>query len=63
MAAEGEEVAVHRLHIDLEVGRTLGSVHQDGDAVSVSDADNLLDGIHRTQHVAHMGHADKLRFL
>ena len=60
MAAEGEEVAVHRLHIHLEVRRTLGSVHQHGDAMPMGNADDLLNGIDGSQHITHMRHADDL---
>ena len=63
MAAEGEEIAVHRLHVDLEVRSTLGTIHQDRDAMLVSRLDDLLHGIHRSQDIADMRHADDLRPL
>ena len=48
MAAEGEEVAVHRLYVYLEVGCALRSVYQDGNVVSVGDLNNVGNIVHRT---------------
>ena len=48
MTTKGEEIAIHRLHIHLEVGRTLGTIHQDRDIVSVGHTDNLLHRINRS---------------
>ena len=61
MTAEGKEVAIHSLNIDLEVWRTLGSVHQNGNAVFVGNPDNVSNGVHRAQHIADMSHADEFR--
>ena len=58
MTAEGKEIAVHRLHIHLEMGCALGTVHQDGNAVLMCNFHDFIDRIHRSQHIAHMGHAD-----
>ena len=63
MTAEGKEIAVHRLHVYLEVRSTLGTVHQDWDAMLVSRLDDFLHGIHRSQDIADMGNADDLRPL
>ena len=60
VTAEGKKVAIYRLNVHLEVWRALGTIHQYGDAVGVSSLDNLLNGINRTQYVAHVGHADDL---
>ena len=59
MTGEGEEVAVEVLHINRHVGHGLCSINKDGDVVPMGDADDVLNGIHRTQHVADMGAADE----
>ena len=58
MAAEGEKVTIHRLHIHLEMGCTLGTIHQDGDIMGMSRLDDLFHWIDRAQYIAHMGHTD-----
>ena len=60
MTAKGKEVAVHCLHIYLEVWGALGTIHQHRDAVSMSRLDNLAYRIYCTQHIAHMSHTDEL---
>ena len=60
MSAERKKVAIHRDNIYLHVGRTLGTIYQNGDAVFVSYADDFLDRIHRSQHIADVGYADEL---
>ena len=63
MAAEGEEITIHRLHINLEVRCALGAVYQYWDAMSMSHSDDVLHWIHRTQYIADMSHRDNLRAL
>ena len=58
MATEGKEVTVEVLHIHTEVRRTLRTIYQHGHAMFVGNANNFLDGIYRTQHIADMGDAD-----
>ena len=58
MAAEGEEIAVHRLNIHLEVRRTLSPIHHDGDIMGMRHLNHLLHRIHRSKHIAHMGYTD-----
>ena len=57
MTTEGKEVAVHSLYVYTEVGRTLGTIHQDGNVVLVSNFDNVCNGIHRSQNIADMSDA------
>ena len=63
MTAESEKVAIHGLHIHLEVRRALGTVNQNRDAVLMGNLDNLLDGINGSQHIADMSHTDDLRLF
>ena len=63
MSAESEEVAIHGLNVDLEVGCALGSIHQNGDAMGVGYLDDLFNGIDGAQNVAHMGHTDNLGLI
>ena len=60
MAAEGKKVTIHRDNVYLHVGCTLRTIDQNGDAVFVSYADDFLDRIHRSQHIADVGYADEL---
>ena len=60
MTAEGEKVTIHRLHIHLEMGCTLGTIHQDGDIMGVSYLNNSLNGIHSTQNITNMRYTDDL---
>ena len=60
MSAEGEEVAIHRLHIHLEMGCTLGTIHQHRDTALVGYLYNFLHRINRSQHVADVSDADDL---
>ena len=62
MTTKGKEVAVHRLHIDLEMGCALGSIHHHRNAMLMSYLDNLLHRIDGSQHVTHMGYANQLCF-
>ena len=58
VTAEGEEVAVEVLHVDAEVGRALGSVDEDGDAVGMGYADDFLDGVDGAKDIADVGEGD-----
>ena len=60
MAAERKEIAVHCLHVDSKVGSALGTVDHYRHAVFVGYAYHLLDRIDRSEHVAHVRHADNL---
>ena len=61
VAAEGEEVAVHRLHVYREVGRALCSVNHHGNAMLMGDAYDFVHRIDRSEYVADVRHADNLR--
>ena len=63
MAAEGQEIAVERLHVEFRVGRTLGRVNHHGNAVFMGDFNDFFDGILRSEYVADMRHADEFRAL
>ena len=63
MTAEGKEVAIHCLNIDLEVWRTLGAVHQNGNAVLVGYLNNVGNRVHSAQHIADMSNANEFRAL
>ena len=58
MSAERIEVAVELLHIDGKVGCALRSVNHYGHAMLVGNAHDLVNGVHRSEHVRHMGDAD-----
>ena len=60
VTAEGEEVAVHRLHVHGEVGRALRAVHHHGNTVFMGYAYDFVHRIDRTEHVAHVRHAYNL---
>ena len=59
VTAKGKEVAVEVLHINLEVGRALGSIDEDGDIVGMSYADDVLDWIDGAEYIADMCDADE----
>ncbi len=61
MSTESEEIAIEVLHIDLEMGCRLCSVHHHRHAVFMSNAHNVFHGVHRAEGVAHMRHANDLR--
>ena len=60
MAAESEEVAVHRLHVNLEMGSTLGAIDHHGDAMGMGDLGNLGDRVYGSEDITDMGDADEL---
>ena len=59
MTAEGKEVAVDVLHVDLEVRGRLCAVNQYGHAVAVGYATDVFHRIYGAQHIAYMCHAYK----
>ena len=63
MTTKGKEVAVHSQHIHLEMRCTLGTIHQNGDAVLVGYLNNFLYRVYRAQHIADMRYADQLRAI
>ena len=63
MPAESEEVAVHRLHIHLEVGSTLCTIHHDWDAVPMGNLGNLGDRVHGSEDIADVSDADEFGAL
>ena len=60
MSAESEEVAVQVLHVYGEMGSALRSVYHHGHVVLVGNTNHLLHGVHRAEHVAHLGNAHYL---
>ena len=54
MCAEGIEVGIECLHIDLDMGHALCAIYGKGYIVLVGDAYHLTDGVDRTQHVGHV---------
>ena len=60
MTREGEEVAIHSLHIYRKMRSRLRSVYQYGHAVVVGYADNLIHGIDSSERIADMSYADNL---
>ena len=40
------------------MGCTLGTIHQDGDVMGMSNSHDFTDRIHSAQYIAHMGHTD-----
>ena len=61
MAAEGIEVTIQLLDVDGFMGSALCSVHQHGDTMLMSFADDGCNGIDRSQHVADVGNTDDFR--
>ena len=59
VSAESQEVAADVAHVDRYMRCTLRSIHQHGDAMTVSQGRNVLDRIDRAQDVAHMGQTDE----
>ena len=57
MARKGEEVATDVLHVHAAMGHALRSVHQHLCAVGVGDGSHFFHGVHRTEHIAHVGDA------
>ena len=61
MAGENIEIAIQVLHVDGKMWRTLRPIHQHQGAVGVSYFRHALDGVHRTQDVAHVHHTNESR--
>ena len=61
MATERIEIAVELLNIHFQVWSTLRTVDEHGDATSMGFGDDKTYGIHRSEHVAHVGEAHQLR--
>ena len=58
---EAVEVAVERAHVDAQVRNRLRSVDHHRGAARVREANDLVDGRHRAQHVRDMGDGDEAR--
>ena len=63
MAAENEEIAVEVLYVDGEMRGTLRTVDHHRHTVFMGYVDELLHGIDRAEHVAHLRHAHHFRVL
>jgi len=59
VGAESVEVAAEGLHIDGDMGGTLGAVDGNGDAVGMGKTDDVLDGVDGAEDVADVGDADE----
>ena len=57
MPRKGEEVAIHVLHIYLEMRYALRAIYQYRHAMKVCTAHNLFYGVHRSQNIAYLHHA------
>ena len=56
---EDEEVAVQVLHIHREVRRGLGTINQDRNAMRVSQCDQPLDWVDRTEGIGEVNQRDQ----
>ena len=60
MTREGEEVAIHSLHVYRKMRSRLRSVYQHGHAVVVGYAYDVIHGIDSSERIADMSYADNL---
>jgi len=59
VARKDVEVAVQSLHIDRNMSHGLGTIYDDRDILAVSDADDFLNGVDRTQGIGNVGHGNE----
>ena len=61
VAAENKEIAIHGLHVHLEMRRALRPVHHHGYAMGMRHLHDTLHGVYRAQDITHMGYTHKPR--
>ena len=61
MSGESEEITIHILHINLQMGCTLRTIHQEGNTMGMSRGYHFLHRIYRTQHITHLCTAHQFR--
>ena len=59
VAGEGEQVDVHRLHVDRHDAGRLGRVHEEQQVVLAGDPADLGDRLHGAEDVAGVRHGDR----
>ena len=63
MAAEDKEIAIHILDIHGEMRGALRTINENFRPMFVGNARKFLNGVHRSEHVAHMCHTHQFRAL
>ena len=63
MAAEHKEVAIHLLHVDLEMGCALRPIYYDGNGIFVGNANDFIHRIDGAQHITYLRNADDFGVL
>ena len=58
MTTEHKEIAIHLLHIDLEMGCALRPINHHGNGIFMGNADDFVYRIDGAQHIAYLRNAD-----
>ena len=63
MPTESKEITVEVLHIDVEMWCTLSPIDENGNTMSVCYANDILNGIDGSKHIADMGETNDSSLL